>query len=127
MLCNACILLLALILAGCSGPLGGSVMGFGAAHDHENLECWQAAVEGDRVSRRVSQITGHDHATAKGSGVTDAIVILVWPIDMPSIDVQTASELNRLKGEFEALARVSADKNCKFLFRQVPPQATRHD
>jgi hypothetical protein len=48
-------------------------------------------------------------------------IVVFWPaLFFIGGDGQTAAELGRLKGEFEALERVAIEKKCSLQFRQEP-------
>jgi hypothetical protein len=50
---------------------------------------------------------------------TTAAVIIFWPAAfLVKGDGQTAAELGRLKGEFEALERIAIEKNCRLRLEQ---------
>jgi hypothetical protein len=68
----------------------------------------------ERVSRRAAEASGvQDSQRTTDAWTTTAAVIIFWPAAFfVKGDGQNAAELARLKGEFEALERVSIEKNC---------------
>ena len=68
----------------------------------------------ERVSRRATEAAGVQDSNKTSDAITTtATVILFWPAAFfIKGDGQNAAELARLKGEFEALEKVSIEKNC---------------
>jgi hypothetical protein len=57
--------------------------------------------------------------------VTGAAIVLFWPAAFfVKGDGQTAAELGRLKGEFEAIEQASIQKNCGLRFQRAAPVET---
>jgi hypothetical protein len=81
---------------------------------YQNLTCQQIGAEMERVSRRASETAGvQDSQRTSDQWATAATVVLFWPAAfLVKGDGNNAAELARLKGEFEALERVSIEKNC---------------
>jgi hypothetical protein len=93
---------------------------------YQNLGCQQIAAEMERVSRRVSEVSGvQDGNKTQDAWVTGAAIVVFWPAAFfIKGDGATAAELGRLKGEFEALERASNEKSCGLQVRksEMPPQ-----
>ena len=89
---------------------------------YQPLACPQIAAEAERVSRRVAELSGVQDGKASGDALaTAAAIVIFWPAAFfIKGDGQTAAELGRLKGEFEALERVSVEKGCPLRFQQQP-------
>jgi hypothetical protein len=68
----------------------------------------------ERVSRRAAEASGvQDSQRTSDAWTTTAAVIIFWPAAFfVKGDGQNAAELARLKGEFEALEKISVEKNC---------------
>jgi hypothetical protein len=85
---------------------------------YEQFSCRQLAEEAGRVSQRASQLSGVQDRKRTGDIITTtAAVIVFWPAAflVSGDDAQTA-ELARLKGEFEAIQKVSIQKGCTTRF-----------
>jgi hypothetical protein len=91
---------------------------------YEQLSCRQLAEEAGRVSQRAGELSGIQDRKRTGDIVaTTAAIIVFWPAAflVSGDDAQTA-ELARLKGEFEAIQRVSVQKGCSIRFEnRLPP------
>jgi hypothetical protein len=114
----------ALILAGCASSSDdvGSIYVSPLAYQQYN--CQQIGQEAERVSRRAAEIAGVQDSKATSDAVMTGVgLVLFWPsLFFIKGDGQTAAELGRLKGEFEALEKASIEKNCGLQFnRQQPP------
>lgn len=100
---------------------------------YQQYSCQQIGLEGERLSRRASEVTGAQNQKATNDAVVTGVALVVfWPAAfMLSGDGPTAAELSRLKGEMEALETVSIQKNCGIQFTrqpQPPPvKPMRHD
>lgn len=94
---------------------------------YEQFNCRQLAEEAGRVSQRAAELAGVQDRKRTGDIVaTTAAIIVFWPAAflVSGDDAQTA-ELARLRGEFEAIQRVSVQKNCGIRFQGGPPPARR--
>lgn len=92
---------------------------------YEQFNCRQLAEEAGRVSQRAAELSGVQDRKRTGDIVaTTAAIIVFWPAAflVGGDDAQTA-ELARLKGEFEAIQRVSVQKGCSIRFQSRPPPA----
>ena len=72
------------------------------------------------MSQRAAEVAGIQDEKASGDAVATGVgVVLFWPaLFFIKGDGQTAAELGRLKGEFDALEKVSIEKNCGLKFQQ---------
>ena len=121
---KAWIFSLAIVLAGCASSSDevGSIYVSPLAYQQYN--CQQIGQEAERVSRRAAEIAGVQDSKASSDAVMTGVgLVLFWPsLFLIKGDGQTAAELGRLKGEFEALEKASIEKNCGLQFnRQQPP------
>jgi hypothetical protein len=94
---------------------------------YEQFNCRQLAEEAGRVSQRAAELAGVQDRKRTGDIVaTTAAIVVFWPAAflVSGDDAQTA-ELARLKGEFEAIQRVSVQKNCGIRFQGGPPPTRR--
>ena len=85
----------------------------------QQFSCNQLAEEGERVSLRAAELSGVQDRKRTGDIVaTTAAIVVFWPAAflVKGDDAQTA-ELARLKGEFDAIGRVSAQKGCTIQFQ----------
>jgi hypothetical protein len=93
---------------------------------YEQFNCGQLAEEAGRVSQRAAELSGVQDRKRTGDIVaTTAAIIVFWPAAflVSGDDAQTA-ELARLKGEFEAMRKVSIQKGCgtRFESRSSTPR-----
>lgn len=92
---------------------------------YERYSCRQISEEAQRISQRVSELSGVQRQKRTGDIVaTTAAVIVFWPAAfvVGGDDAQTA-ELARLKGEFESIQKVAIQKNggLQFQIQPAPP------
>jgi hypothetical protein len=123
-------LLLALLClgqAGCASSSSEITAQYVSPIQYQSLSCQQLTAEGERVSQRANQLAGvQDEKSTNDAVATGVGVILFWPsLFFIKGDGQTAAELGRLRGEFDAIQQASIMKNCALRFqeRQVPPPA----
>ncbi len=108
--------------AGCASSSNDIQPQYVSHLQYEHLGCKQIAAEAERVSRRVSEVSGaQDSKATQDAWMTGAAIVVFWPAAFfLKGDGQTAAELGRLKGEFQALERVAIEKRCGLQFRQQP-------
>jgi hypothetical protein len=111
-------ILAAAFVAGCASSSSEIRPSYVSPLQYSHLTCNQIGAEAERVSRRASELAGVQDANRTSDAWTTAgAIILFWPAAFfVRGDGQTAAELGRLKGEFEALERVSIEKNCNLSF-----------
>jgi len=104
----------AVMVAGCASSSGDIRPAYVSSLSYQHLSCQQIAAEAERVSRRASEVAGvQDGNRTNDALLTAGAVVLFWPAAFfIKGDGQTAAELARLKGEFEALEKVGIEKNC---------------
>ncbi|MBW6507034.1 MAG: hypothetical protein K0B00_09820 [Rhodobacteraceae bacterium] len=113
------------LLAGCASNSNEVMPQYVSPTLYQSLTCRQIGEEARRVSARTAQMSGVQDAKAQGDAVaTGVALVLFWPaLFFIQGDKQNASELARLKGEFEALEQASIQKNCGIEFRAAPTVA----
>lgn len=91
---------------------------------YQSYTCQQLGEEAQRISSRVSQTSGvQDQKRTTDALATTAAVIIFWPAAFfVSGNDQNTAELARLKGEFEAIEKISIQKNCGLQFQKQPAQ-----
>ena len=93
---------------------------------YESYDCDQIAAESQRVERRVSELYGQLKKTADNDSAQMAVgLILFWPtlFFLEGGDGPEAAEYRRLKGEYEALQKVSVQKKCGLEFQTMEAPA----
>lgn len=115
-----------LFLAGCAQSASSISASYVSPLQYQHLSCQQIAAEAERVSRRASELAGVQDSKASSDAVATGVgIVLFWPaLFFIKGDGTTGAELGRLRGEFEALERVSIEKNCGLQFQQrgAPPK-----
>jgi outer membrane murein-binding lipoprotein Lpp len=114
------------VLAGCAstadkvGPQYVSPLQFSA------YGCDQLALEAQRISGRVAQLSGvQDQKATNDAIVTGVAIVVFWPAAfLVGGNDQNTAELSRLKGEFETIEQVAIQKKCGFEFRRQAPIQT---
>ena len=112
-----------LILGACAKKSENVAAAYVSPLAYEQFNCRQLAEEAGRVSQRAAELAGVQDRKRTGDVVaTTAAIIVFWPAAflVTGDDAQTA-ELARLKGEFEAIQKVSVQKNCGIRFQGGPP------
>lgn len=107
-------------LIGCASSSTDIKPAYVSPLQYQSLTCEQIGLEMERVSRRAAEAAGvQDSNRTQDAWVTAAAIVVFWPAAfMVKGDGQNAAELARLKGEFEALERVSIEKNCELQVRR---------
>lgn len=93
---------------------------------YQNYDCDQIAAESQRVERRVAELYGQLKKTANDDSAQMAVgLLLFWPtlFFLEGGDGPEAVEYRRLKGEYEALERVSVQKKCGLEFQPMEAPA----
>ena len=87
---------------------------------YDRMNCRQLAREGRQVSAAAARVAGkQDELRGSDQVLTGVGVVIFWPALLAlEGDGPTASELGRLKGEMEAIEKVSRRKNCGIEFRE---------
>lgn len=102
------------ILAGCATSSKNISSTYIPPSLYANRECPQIAEELQRVSIRVSQLSGQADSNANNDALLmGAALVIFWPaLFFLNGDSATKAELSRLKGEYDALNSVMISKNC---------------
>ena len=118
--------IIALSFIGCASSSSEISASYVSPLQYQHLTCKQIAGEAERVSRRVSELSGvQDGKRTSDAWATTAAIVIFWPAAfLVKGDGQTAAELGRLKGEFEALEKVSNEKNCDLRLQQKTASKT---
>jgi hypothetical protein len=112
-------LLVALALAGCAASSLDIHAQFVSPETYQELSCQQIGAEGERVGRRVAEISGNAHGNeGSAAWLLTQPVVVKWPTAWLAASEEENTELARLKGEFEALERASTQKRCSLHFKQ---------
>jgi len=117
------LLFLGLALGACAKKSENVAAAYVSPLAYDRFNCRQLAEEAGRVSQRAAELSGVQDRKRTGDIVaTTAAIIVFWPAAflVGGDDAQTA-ELARLKGEFEAIQRVSVQKGCSIRFESRPP------
>jgi hypothetical protein len=107
-------------LSGCAKSSSEIQPSYVSPLQYQHLSCQQLGAEAQRVSSRASHAAGvQDNKADKDAVVTAAAVVVFWPAAFfVGGDNQTAAELARLKGEFDAIEQAAIEKNCRLSFRK---------
>src|SRR5450631_80751 len=97
-------LLIALLLSACAASSVDIGAQYVAPEKYQGQSCPEIGAEGERVARRVAEISGVEYAPAWGAAwlVAQSIVVR-WPTPLLATSEEVTAELAKLKGEFEAL------------------------
>ena len=112
-----------LLLAGCASKSSDVTASYVTPLQYQSFTCEQIGSEATRVSSRVAELSGvQDNKATNDAIVTGVAIVVFWPAAfLVNGDGQTAAELGRLKGEFQALEQASVQKSCGFQFQQQQP------
>jgi hypothetical protein len=79
-------------------------------------------MEANRISGRVAELSGvQDKKATQDAIATGVAIVVFWPAAfLVGGNDYTAAELSRLKGELEAVERMSIQKKCNLEFRHEP-------
>jgi hypothetical protein len=118
------LLALGAVLAGCASNADQITGSYVSPLQYQNYTCAQLAEEAERISSRVQQLSGiQDQKATNDAIATTAAVIIFWPAAfMVGGNDQNTAELARMNGEFDAIEKVSIQKNCGIQFRPQTPQ-----
>ncbi|MFN0217994.1 MAG: hypothetical protein ACKVP4_04160 [Hyphomicrobium sp.] len=127
---SVCLALAATTLfAGCASSSDTVTGSYISPLQYQSYSCQQLGAEAQRISARVSQVSGvQDQKRTNDAVATTAAVILFWPAAfLVGGDDQNTAELARLKGEFEAVEKSAIEKNCGIQFkRETVPSAAQN-
>jgi hypothetical protein len=106
--------LVALGLTGCATTSQNIQSTYVSPMTYQSYDCTQLSLEADRISRRVSELTGQIDRRASGDKTQTAVaLVLFWPalFFLGNNEAQN-TELAKLKGESEALQQASITRKC---------------
>jgi hypothetical protein len=114
------LLLCSILCVGCASQSSEIQPQYVSHLQYQPLSCRQIGAEAERISRRVAEVSGVQDEKASGDAVATGVALIIfWPAAFfIKGDGATAAELGRLKGEFEALERVSIQKGCGLRFQR---------
>lgn len=105
-----------MVVSGCAKSSSEIPAQYVSSLQYSSYNCKQIEMEMQNVSGRVTQMAAQtDKAASNDSVAMGAGLILFWPalFFLDSNSAQ-AAEYGRLKGEFDALEKVSVQKECGF-------------
>ena len=113
-----------LVLAGCATQPEEIGAAYVSPLHYKVFDCEQLEMEAERVSRRALEL----HTSLKDEADADEAqlaigIILLWPtlFWLEGGDDYRATEYSRLKGERDAIERVSIQKRCAIEFQPFTP------
>lgn len=111
---------LALSLAACASSADNIEAAYVSPMNYQSYTCAQLQREAERVSQRAITVSGQQDQRATGDAVATGVALVVfWPaLFFIRGDSAQASEVARLKGEMEAIEKVSIQKNCAIDFKR---------
>lgn len=111
-------------LAACASKSSDIRASYVSPIQYQSYTCQQLAEEAARISARASEVAGvQDSARSNDAAMTAVAVIIFWPaLFALKGDKQAAAELARLKGEIEAIEKVSIQKGCDIKFQRSAPK-----
>ncbi|MFC7396701.1 hypothetical protein ACFQU1_05775 [Chelatococcus sp. GCM10030263] len=120
------VLALASILGGCASGSSDIRAAYVSPIPYQSYSCRQLGEEAERVSARAAEVAGiQDRKRTDDAVATTVGVIVFWPVLFAiKGDGQTAAELSRLRGEMEAIEKVSVQKNCGISFQKAPAKTS---
>ena len=116
---------LALMAGACASSSDDIAAQYVSPLQYQSFSCEQIGAEAERVSQRAAQLAGVQDQKSTNDAVAMSVgLVLFWPsLFFIKGDGQSAAELGRLRGEFEALEQAGVQKNCGFQFRNAAPPA----
>ncbi len=119
-----------LVLAGCATQPEEIETAYVSPLRYQNSDCTQLEMEAERVSRRALEL----HTSLKDEADADEAqmavgLILLWPtlFWLEGGDDYRATEYSRLKGERDAIEKVSIQKKCLIEFKSFTPPKDKEE
>lgn len=115
----------ALVLAGCATASSGVATAYVSPLQFQSYDCQQISAEMQRIHVRVNQLAGRlDKAAENDKALVGVGVLLFWPalFALGGTKEQEA-EYARLRGEYDALAKVANEKKCEVAAPPASPAA----
>ncbi len=108
---------------GCATPANEIPAQSVSEYQYKNYECNQISNEAQRLINRANELAIQINEQASDDGTATAIgLILFWPaLFFIDGDGPEALEYGRIKGEYEALKKVSIRKDCGIEFKEIIP------
>jgi hypothetical protein len=109
-----------LMLVGCASSASDIPTASISPLMYQSHSCDQLMMEAHRISSRVAELSGAQDKKATQDAIATGVAIVVfWPAAfLVGGNDHTAAELSRLKGELDAVERMSIQKNCNLQLRQ---------
>jgi hypothetical protein len=104
---------LAIAIAGCATSSSDIGPSYVSPLQYQSYSCQQIAAEAARVSGRAAEVAGVQDTKRTDDQIATGVGVIVF---LPALffikgDGQSAAELARLKGEYEALQKAAIEKN----------------
>jgi hypothetical protein len=112
----------AVILSACATQPDEIHTAYVSTLQYKNYDCDQLSMEAERVSARTIELYGSLKETADDDEVQMGVgLLLLWPtlFFLEGGDDARAQEYSRLKGERDAIERVSVQKKCGIQFQPI--------
>lgn len=123
---------LAFVVAACASSPDDMAPSYVSPLQYQRYDCGQIAEEAANIERRVSELYGTlDKKAGNDAAQMGVGLVLFWPalFFLEGGDGADASEYKRLRGEYEALQKVSVQKRCRLQFniqeaipKKTPPK-----
>lgn len=111
--------MMGLMLAGCATSPDEMTASYVSPLQYQDYSCRQIGAESANIERRVAELYGTLDKKASNDNVQMGVgLILLWPtlFFLEGGDGNDAVEYKRLRGEYEALQKMSVQKNCGIHF-----------
>jgi hypothetical protein len=112
--------ILAALAAGCASRSSEVTATYVSTLSYQSHTCPQLAAEAENIAARAAQLSGAQDSKATRDAVATTVgVVVFWPLLFAVRgDDNTTAELGRMKGEMEAIEKVSVQKNCGIRFQR---------
>ena len=116
-------LVVSVCLVGCAESAKDIPTQYVSPLTYEDYNCKQIGGELERLTRRVNELAYQvDRRSSNDSAKMAVGLILFWPtLFFINGNGPEAQEYGRLKGEYEALEKVSIQKECGYEFKELVP------
>ena len=118
-LSSAMAAVVAIAVSGCASSSSDVRASYVSPLQYQSYTCQQISAEAARVSSRAAEVAGvQDTKRTNDQVATGVAIVVFWPAAfLVGGDGQAAAKLARLKGEYEALEKISIEKNCNMQFK----------
>lgn len=120
------VLATSVILAACASDPNKMSATYVSPNQYSDYDCKQIRHEQSRIMRRSDELYSQLRKDADNDALQMGIgIVLFWPalFFLEGSDGPQAVEYSRLKGEYEALEKVSTQKRCGLHFQSLVPTA----